>query len=113
MKRWPFLVLVLTFAMACFRERDRSQERQELIQKTLRERIDNYQRTRMDRCREDMLSEATRLADSIMITEARLRGDSIGKPPKPNRPEKPELRQLEDTIPIKPLLQDVDSIDVQ
>jgi hypothetical protein len=104
------LLLFLFFATGCLRERDRSAEVEALIQKTVQERLENYEKIRMQRCREEILEEASRITDSLMILEARRKRDTTGRPPRPSRPEKPELPPLEDTIPLEPLLPEEDSI---
>ncbi|MDV7396231.1 hypothetical protein RZS08_32860, partial [Arthrospira platensis SPKY1] len=58
----------------------------------------------LQRCYEQALEEASLLADSILIEEARLERDTIGKPPIPPKPEKPEIKSLLDSLPIGPLV---------
>ena len=76
-----------------------------VIDQEVARRIQNYKQVRMDRCYEKALEEASRLADSILILEARLERDTLGKPPKPEKPEKPEIKAVLDSTPIKPLLE--------
>lgn len=91
---------------SCLQERDRSAEVEALIQETIEERLANYERIRRERCREEILDEANRITDSLLIEEARSQKDTLDRPPRPARPQKPEIRQLEDTTPVKPLLPD-------
>jgi hypothetical protein len=77
-----------------------------VIQRELDRRIANYKTVLFENCQERAIEEATRIADSIMIEEARLLKDTMGKPAKPPRPERPELRKLEDSTPVRPFLRD-------
>ena len=82
---------------------------QAVIEEEVNNRVQNYRQVRMERCFDKALEEASRLADSILIREARLERDTLGKPPKPVKPEKPEIKTLLDSTPIRPLL-DRDSL---
>ena len=77
---------------------------EELIAATVEERLDRYRQIRAEKCLERVLEEANRLADSILIAEARLARDTMAKPPKPFRPDAPEIIALHDTTPIAPFL---------
>jgi len=77
-----------------------------VIQRELDRRIANYKAVLFKNCQERAIEEATRIADSIIIKEARLLKDTLGKPVKPARPEKPELRTLQDSTPVRPFLRD-------
>ncbi len=86
-------------------EDDRNQRAvQAVIQEEVEKRVRNYKQVRMQRCNEQALEEASRLADSILLLEARLERDTMGKPPKPEKPEKPEIKTVLDSLPVKPLL---------
>lgn len=103
----PLFILLVT---GCLRERDRSAETEAIIQEAVRNRLETYEQVRMERCREDILEEANRITDSLMIVEARRQRDTSGRPSRPVRPEKPEFPVVEDTIPVRPLLPEEDSI---
>ena len=76
-----------------------------LIEKEVRQRVEMFIRTKEERCMEDILKEANRLADSIMVVQAFFDRDTFSRPEKPSRPDKPHIRILEDTTPVKPLFQ--------
>lgn len=76
-----------------------------IIAEEVEKRVQNYRSVRMQRCYEKILEEASQQADSILILEARLERDTLGKPPKPAKPEKPKIKTLLDSTPIVPLLQ--------
>lgn len=103
----PLFILLVT---GCLREHDRSAETEAIIQEAVRNRLETYEQVRMERCREDILEEANRITDSLMIVEARRQRDTSGRPSRPVRPEKPEFPVVEDTIPVRPLLPEEDSI---
>ena len=106
------LVLIAILA-ACAPERDRSAEVEALIHKNAEERLESFRRIKMERCRESILEEATRVVDSLLIVEARLEKDSSGRPVKPVRPPRPDIRQLQDSSPVKPLLSEEDTLPPQ
>lgn len=77
--------------------------REELIQRTLQERLEEYEQLLMTRCQEKALERAELLIDSILIEEARANIDTINRPAKPIKPEAPERQLPRDSVPIKPL----------
>lgn len=97
------LAIALAF-FACSPEVDREAQMQALVEQTVAERVATYERVRLQRCREEVLEEANRRLDSILIEQATLQAGTGMKPPRPNRPGRPDIRQLEDTLPLKPLL---------
>jgi hypothetical protein len=76
---------------------------QALMDEAVAEKIKSYTKIKAERCEEDLLKEANRLADSIMITEAFFDRDTAMRPPKPEKPEKPALQVIKDPTPVKPL----------
>lgn len=102
---WIALALVLFCLLPACKEDDRNQQAvQAEIEKKITERVYSFRQTRMQRCYEQALEEASRLADSILIEEARLKRDTIGKPQIPPKPGKPEIKSILDSIPLAPLL---------
>lgn len=81
-------------------------QRMAYIEEQVEERIKEYKRILDDRCREDVLEEANRLTDSILLVRARLERDSLDKPPIPDKPEKPEVKTIIDSVPVAPLFTD-------
>lgn len=98
------LLWLLFLLASCAREDQNQQSVQSMIEEEVAKRVENYREARLKLCREQALAEASRLADSILIAEARLELDTLTKPPKPEKPEKPELKTVIDSIPVKPLL---------
>ncbi|NRB47836.1 MAG: hypothetical protein HRU41_09210 [Saprospiraceae bacterium] len=81
-------------------------ERMAYIEEQVEERIKEYKRILDERCQEDVLEEANRLTDSILLVRARLERDSLDKPPRPDKPDKPEVKTIIDSVPVAPLFID-------
>lgn len=102
--RLPFAVL---FLFSCNSGPDDNKIAvQAFVEKQVEEQLATYKRIFMQQCRDKVLLEAGQIADSILITEARLKRDSMGKPPKPLKPERPEIKQLKDSLTLDPLFRD-------
>lgn len=99
-------ILIVWLFAACESEEEQRALNEMLIQQELDRRITSYKQIFFENCERRAIEEATRIADSIMIEQARLFKDTLTKPLKPERPEKPELRTLEDSIAVKPFLRD-------
>lgn len=104
-----FFLFVLLLCVSCddVSEKDRARI-DAVIQKEVKRRIELKKSIEYGRCLEALYANASEIADSILILEARLSRDSSDKPPKPNKPERPSIIALEDTTPVKPFL--IDSI---
>ena len=76
------------------------------VEEQVEERLDVYQKILAQQCWDKILEEAGKIADSILINEARLKRDSIDKPPKPEKPERPEMKHLKDSLVLDPLFRD-------
>lgn len=101
------LVIVLCLAASCEGGPDRNKVAvQKFVELQVEEQLATYRKIMMQQCRDKVLEEAGRIADSILITEARLKRDSMGKPPKPLKPEKPEIKLLKDSLSLDPLFRD-------
>jgi len=91
---------------ACGGDSSTKVQRMAYIEEQVEERIKEYKRILDDRCREDVLEEANRLTDSILLVRARLERDSLDKPPIPDKPDKPEVKTIIDSVPVAPLFTD-------
>lgn len=91
---------------ACGGDSSTKVQRMAYIEEQVEERITEYKRILDDRCREDVLEEANRLTDSILLVRARLERDSLDKPPIPDKPDKPEVKTIIDSVPVAPLFTD-------
>lgn len=113
--RWIFsgLFFVLTLSLCgCLDRKEYAQsDIDALIEKEVQQRVEVFMRTKEERCMEDILKEANRLADSIMVIQAFFDRDTFSRPEKPLRPDKPHIRILQDTTPVRPLFQSKPSLE--
>ncbi len=91
---------------ACSSDGEVKGERMAYIEQQVEERIQEYKRILDERCRDEVLVEANRLTDSILLVRARLERDSLDKPPRPDKPDKPEVKTIIDSVPVAPLFMD-------
>lgn len=70
----------------------------EVIEEKVEERLEEYRTVFFDRCRNEALEEAGRLADSIILDRARRMRDTSGRPARPRRPDTPHLQRLQDSL---------------
>ena len=75
----------------------------QVIEEKVQERLETYRRIVEGNCAEKAMTEAGRLADSIILERARLQRDTSQRPYRPFRPEEPELKTLKDSLPLRPL----------
>lgn len=107
LSRWVAYSLFLLLFAACQSGPDENQVAVEtFLEKEVTDRLALYQRILNQQCRDNVLEEAGKIADSILISEARLKRDSMGKPPKPTKPDRPELKTLKDSLSLDPLFRD-------
>lgn len=105
-----FILLIFVLSLLSCGEDNRNKIAVDrVIAEEVEKRIQDFRTTRMNRCKEKAIDEANEIADSLLIIQARLSRDTIGKPPKPDKPEKPEIKLLEDSTPIQPII-NTDSI---
>ncbi len=100
---WIGISGVLLLA-ACESEAAKKAQEAQRLQDEADQRVNEYVKVITENCQTKVLEEAVRVADSLLILEARLSTDTLLKPLKPLRPEKPETQILKDTTPIKPFL---------
>jgi hypothetical protein len=106
-----FMAYLFLFTSSCLNNEEYSpDEIQQLIQNEVDERVNEYVTIRKAQCEEGLLTEATRLLDSILIAEAREMRDTLFQPAKPERPETPTFKKLDVDIPLKPLFEKRDSL---
>lgn len=106
MKHYQLAPLLLLLLLSSCSDDDRNKKAVDAaIQEEVDRRVNNYRKGRLQRCYEEAVREASTLADSILLIQARLSRDTAGKPPKPDRPERPELKTLNDSLlKIEPFL---------
>lgn len=97
------LFLLCTALYACH---DKEALKQALIDKTVEERVANHKRKKIATCKEEAITEALEIADSVMIKLALSKVDTSGQGNRPVKPTRPKLNLPVDTTPIKPLFED-------
>ena len=109
MKKGILLLLILSILVMImgFQKQDFS-DREAMIQAKVDERVEEYRRSLVKRCRDKVMKEAGIRVDSILIvrSEEIHTVDSIPRPAKPVKPNKPEVPLLETSEPIVPVLKD-------
>lgn len=103
----PTCVFTLLCFTACndVSEKDKALIDQ-LIQNEVNNRINIRKTTSLNRCMDAIYAEASEIADSILLLEARTARDTSLRPMKPIKPEKPEIIELKDSTPVQPFLKD-------
>lgn len=91
-------------AFSCGNERSQA-EVEQAIQERLDKKLTDFSGTFQARCRKDLLSEATRVADSILLTEAKLWTDTIARPALPHKPVPPAAIEVSDSVLVAPFLE--------
>jgi len=77
--------------------------KEELVQQKVAERVQAYMAKKTSECRDKLLQEAGEMADSILLSEARMDlRDSLGRQ-RPGRPVKPLPVPPIDSLAVKPL----------
>jgi hypothetical protein len=105
MKSWFTIGLVLVIAAwSCTSDAEKKAAEKRRLESEAELRVQEYIAVLQKNCRDKVLVEAVRVADSVLLVEARLSADTVLKPFKIPRPEKPETQILPDTIPVRPFL---------
>ncbi|MEM1216347.1 MAG: hypothetical protein AAGJ82_11715 [Bacteroidota bacterium] len=97
-------VLLLLLSTAC--ESSTHIDVDAVIMEKVEERLAKFKAVRQERCQARVWEEAGRIADSIILLEARRSKDTLDRPLRPTRPEKPALKTLEDSLELAPLFRD-------
>lgn len=105
--QYKLLACALMFStLACQSDADRIAARQAAIEQEVARKLEAFRTIKEKNCREEVLAAASLIADSIIITNARMQLDTTLKPAKPFKPEQPTLQTLIDSVPVKPLFPD-------
>lgn len=97
-------ILLTTVFLSCESEEDKKAQEEQRLEEEAERRVATYITVLEKNCQTKVLDEAVRIADSLLIIEARLSTDTLFKPLKPLRPDKPDTKILQDTTPIQPFL---------
>ncbi|MDZ4678797.1 MAG: hypothetical protein SH848_21340 [Saprospiraceae bacterium] len=101
-----FASLLFVAASACQGEADRLAVRQAAIEQEVARKLEVFRKIKEQNCRDEVLTAASLIADSLIIANARMQLDTTFKPPKPFKPEQPTLQTLIDSVPVKPLFKE-------
>jgi hypothetical protein len=74
-----------------------------LVQKEIAVAVKAYREQRLKDCRENIYEKANLIADSILITRAKMLSPNGSIAPKPVKPVKPTLKEDLDSVEVKPL----------
>lgn len=96
----PLLFILLVMATACAPD---DVDSTALVLELSRERITVLRQNLERDCQENVLEEAVRRADSLLIDRARRMRRIEGRPPRPTRPGAPPLKELSEPLPLRPL----------
>ena len=102
LKYHPFTLLLIALVMATACTPD-DIDSTALVMERARERIADLTRNLERDCRKDVMEEAIRRADSLLIDRARRMRRIEGRPPRPNRPGAPPVKELSEPLPLRPL----------
>jgi hypothetical protein len=99
-KRTIFFILIfvcILFSISCGKKREM------LIFEKVGERVDDFRKERLLSCRTALLSDAEKIVDSLLLTEAaRQLLDSLNRT-KPGRPVQPPDVPAIDSSPVRPI----------
>ncbi|NND09416.1 MAG: hypothetical protein HKN87_23835 [Saprospiraceae bacterium] len=86
---------------------DRDAIAQQIIASRIQERLQTYISIEVEKCWQEMHTEASLTADSLIRLDPILvKLDSLQRPPKPVKPNMPAFQRKKDSIEIAPLLID-------
>jgi hypothetical protein len=102
LKYHPLTLLLITLVMATACTPD-DVDSTALVMERYRARVTDLTRNLERDCQKDVLKEAIRRADSLLIDRARRMQRIEGRPPRPNRPGAPPVKELSEPLPLRPL----------
>lgn len=94
------LLIALVMATACTPDDAGSTA---LVLEKYHARVADLTRNLERDCQKNVLKEAIRRADSLLIDRARRMRRIDGRPPRPNRPGAPPVKELSEPLPLRPL----------
>lgn len=107
--RLPLIVsgTILSSLLLLSSQQGFSDDRQEIIDRGVEIKIEEYIKRQETRCMERALTEAVALVDSMVRAGAvEMRIDPVIKPPRPGKPDKPVLKTLPDSLGHSKVLKD-------
>ena len=104
-EQFPIKFLFFLLGIGCIACHDKEALKQAMIEKIVKERIENHQKIRIANCEKEALEKAEAIADSLLI-QAALTMDTTSRINRPIKPTRPNVHLPLDTTPIKPLFND-------
>lgn len=106
MQRKNSKYLIPLLCLCCLScERDDTELRQQMIERQIQDRLQNYMEVEKRRCMAKVMEEASALADSLLrANPVFITLDSLQRPPVPSRPDRPEFERRKDSIKIEPII---------
>ncbi len=100
MRQNYILLLLLLLLLACGREEI---DPEILIEERAAQQVATIRANLLRDCERGVLETAVTRADSLLLDRARRMRRIEGRPPKPGRPGEPPVRELTDSLPLRPL----------
>ncbi|MEO1260129.1 MAG: hypothetical protein AAFZ15_15145 [Bacteroidota bacterium] len=107
MKRLSLLLLFLIAGFiipSC--KKPPSKTKAEVVQERLNDRLKRWKDGVNRNCKKRVMETAVTIVDSTLLANARLKRDTSDIPAIPPRPAKPDFTPPEDSIPVKPILEE-------
>lgn len=76
------------------------------VKERVQDKLRRYKANHAKKCYERALTEAARLADSLMLEYARTKLDTAAIPPLPEKPQKPKVLPPKDSQALQPLFRE-------
>jgi hypothetical protein len=102
LKYHPLTLLFIALVMATACTPDEIDSEAVVLEK-YHDRVADLARNLERDCQKDVIEEAIRRADSLLIDRARRMRRIEGRPPRPNRPGAPPVKELSAPLPLRPL----------
>jgi hypothetical protein len=106
---WIAFIGLVLGTTACLFEPEYSQKEVDAkMKQTLNDRLLEYRQLSLRNCREELLKEAIKRADSLLVLDTYFKRDTLTLPPKPQRPGDPipEVKsKTADTLRLRPFFE--------
>lgn len=109
MKKATYSILFSAILFICFIrcEKPPSKTKAQVMQERLDDRLGRWREGVNRNCRNKVMDAAIAIVDSTLLANARFKRDTSDIPDIPGRPNRPEFIAPNDTIPVKPILQNI------
>ncbi len=80
-------------------------DKSHIVEEKVAERLAEYRKREMEKCRQALLAEAERMVDSMLLAEAIAQVEDSLRRARPPRPVKPPLLAPLDSSPVRPIFE--------